>query len=76
MDERENYMFQIPTAKQLDSQVAAIEEMELSSKMPVIFEQAFPYRSKDAQDLELYNELSAISDEVITCRNSILSNIY
>lgn len=77
MDEQDNAMFQIPVSNLvLEAQKAAVEEMEVTPATPVVIEQAFPYRSKEAQDLELYNELSAVSDEVIACRNSILSNIY
>ena len=77
MDEQDNSTFRIPVSNLvLEAQNAAVEEMPVTPATPIVIEQAFPYRSKEKQELDLYNELSAVSDEVIACRNSILSNIY
>ncbi|MDO4220371.1 MAG: hypothetical protein Q4D22_04055 [Candidatus Saccharibacteria bacterium] len=77
MDEQDRSMFQIPVDRAvLAAQEAAIAELDITPATPVVFQRAFPDVSQKAQDLEVYNELSAVSDEVIACRNSILSNIY
>ena len=77
MDEQDNSTFRIPVSNLvLEAQKAAVEEISVTPVTPIVIDQAFPYRSKETQDLELFNELSAVSDEVIACRNSILNNIY
>ncbi len=77
MDEQDRAMFQIPVDRAvLAAQAAAVSELTMTPATPVVIAQAFPDRSQKARDLELYNELSAVSDEVIACRNSILNNIY
>ena len=77
MNDQEDSMFHIPVSTLvLEAKKANIEEQKLTPVTPVVIEQSFPSYSKDAQDLALYNELSAVSDEVIACRNSVLNNIY
>jgi hypothetical protein len=68
-------MFHIPVSTLvLEAKKAAITEQVISPVTPVVIEQAFP--TQKSPELELYQELSAVSDEVIKCRNSILNNIY
>ena len=75
MNDQDESMFHIPVSTLvLEAKKAAVSEQTLTPVTPVVIEQAFPtYKSPE---LELYNELSAVSDEVIACRNSILNNIY
>ncbi len=77
MDEQDDSMFHIPVSNLvLEAQETTIEEVPVTPATPIVIEQAFPYRSKENQELDLYNELSAVSDEVIACRNSVLNNVY
>ena len=78
MDEQDDRsMFQIPVDNAVvAAQEAAIAELNYTPTTPVVIERAFPDQSQAAKDLALYNELTAVSDEVIACRNSILNNIY
>jgi len=61
-------MFKIPTSSSVaDVQQAKINTVEISSA---------PYemnnRNKNHKAFEFYNELTAISEEVISCRNATL----
>ena len=75
--QEDDSVFHIPVSTLvLEAKKAAIEEQKITPVTPVAIEQAFPAYSSNAPELELYKELSAVSDEVIACRNSVLSNIY
>ena len=75
MNDQDDSMFHIPVSTLvLEAKKAAITEQTITPVTPVVIEQAFP--TSKSPELELYNELSAVSDEVIACRNSVLSNIY
>ena len=77
MNDQDESMFHIPVSTLvLEAKKAAITEQTITPVTPVVIEQNFPAYSSNAPELDLYNELSAVSDEVIKCRNSILSNIY
>ena len=77
MNDQDESMFHIPVSTLvLEAKKAAITEQKITPVTPVVIERAFPAYSSNAPELDLYNELSAVSDEVIKCRNSILSNIY
>ena len=74
-NQEDDSVFHIPVSTLvLEAKKAAITEQKITPVTPVVIEQAFPTRQ--SPELELYNELSAVSDEVIACRNSILNNIY
>ncbi len=76
-EEQDQSMFHIPVSKlALEAQRAAIEEQKIDVTTPIVIERAFPSYSAASPETNLYNELSAISDEVIACRNSVLRNIY
>lgn len=64
----ENSMFKIPTSSSVaDIQQARINTVEISSA---------PYemnnQNENRKAFEFYNELTAISEEVISCRNATL----
>ena len=64
----ENSMFKIPTSSSVaDIQQAKINTVEISSA---------PYemnnQNENRKAFEFYNELTAISEEVISCRNATL----
>ncbi|MBR0134240.1 hypothetical protein IJM16_03160 [Candidatus Saccharibacteria bacterium] len=76
-NQEDDSMFHIPVSTLvLEAKKAAITEQTITPVTPVVIEKAFPSYSSNAPELDLYNELSAVSDEVIKCRNSVLSNIY
>ena len=76
-NQEDDSMFHIPVSTLvLEAKKAAITEQKITPVTPVVIERAFPAYSSNAPELDLYNELSAVSDEVIKCRNSILNNIY
>lgn len=77
MDEEEKSIFHIPSSTlALENERAYIEELAATPTTPAVIERAFPYNSKEAHDLKIYKELSAVSDEVMACRESILGNIF
>jgi hypothetical protein len=74
-NQEDDSMFHIPVSTLvLEAKKAAVSEQKITPVTPIVIEQAFP--THKSPELELYNELSAVSDEVIACRNSILNNIY
>jgi len=77
MNDQDDSMFHIPTSTLiLEAEKAVIEEQQITPTTPVVIERAFSSASSATPEIDLYNELSAISDEVIACRNSVLRNIY
>jgi hypothetical protein len=75
--QEDDSVFHIPVSTLvLEAKKAAITEQNITPVTPVVIEQAFPGYSSNAPELELYKELSAVSDEVIACRNSVLNNVY
>lgn len=76
-EDTNNSVYQIPTMGAVfDAQQVALDANPITPDTPVVIAQAFPVVSEAIQDRAIYDELSAISDEVIACRNSILNNIY
>ena len=76
-EDTNNSVYQIPTMGAVfDVQQVALDANPITPDTPVVIAQAFPVVSEAIQDRAIYDELSAISDEVIACRNSILNNIY
>ena len=67
MIEEEGAVFHLPT----QSTTAAIETV---ASQPLQYSQSFS-ASEKISDQALFDELNAISEEVITCRNHILSKI-
>ena len=77
MDEQEKTFFHIPSsALAMQNERLQAEELAAMPVTPAVIERAFPYSPKESQNLKIYNELSAVSDEVMACRESILGNIY
>ena len=77
MDEQEKNIFHIPSpARFWQNERVQAEELAATPVTPAAIERAFPYKPKESQNTKIYNELSAVSDEVMACRESILGNIY
>lgn len=53
------------------AQTAPVQTVPVSSFVPVQYATSASY-----DDKKLYVELSAVSDEVLACRNKVLNNIY
>ena len=53
------------------AQTAPVQTVPVSSFVPIHYSAKATY-----DDKQLYKELSAVSDEVLACRNGILNNIY
>ena len=76
-EDTSNSVYQIPSMGAVfDAQQVALDANPVTPATPIVIDKAFPVVSDAIQDRALYDELSAISDEVIACRNSILNNIY
>ena len=68
-EEKINAVFQIPTnGAVVDAKVAVIKAASVKPA-PVQLE-------SDPSDAKLYQELSAISEEVIKCRQSVIAHTY
>ncbi len=77
MEELDNSVFQIPVSGAVvEAQQVSLDANPVTPETPIVIAQAFPVKSDFIQDRAIFDELSAISDEVIECRNSILNNIY
>ena len=77
MEDLENTVYQIPTSGAvMDAQQVMLDANPVTPETPVTIAKAFPTVTESIQNRAIFDELSAISDEVIACRNSILSNIY
>ncbi|MBQ9684089.1 hypothetical protein IJV57_01255 [Candidatus Saccharibacteria bacterium] len=53
------------------AQTTPVQTVQVSSMVPVHYSAKATY-----EDKKLYKELSAVSDEVLACRNAILNNIF
>ena len=77
MEDYENTVYQIPTSGAvMDAQQVALDANPITPETPITIAKAFPAVNESIQDRAIFDESSAISDEVIACRNSILNNIY
>ncbi len=67
MFEEDSAVFKLPTS-------VTTETIETVAAQPIQYSQSFSASDK-ISDQALFDELNAISEEVITCRNHILSKI-
>ena len=67
MFEEDSAVFKLPTS-------VTTETIETVAARPIQYSQSFSASDK-ISDQALFDELNAISEEVITCRNHILSKI-
>lgn len=61
----------IPSPAVSAAQTTPVQAVEASSFVPIQYAAKVSY-----DDKMLYKELSAVSDEVLECRNKILNNVY
>lgn len=74
MDENYNATFHIPTKAPLEvADAEIVHAVSINRDTPI---EVFGGVTSKNENLAIYNELSAVSEEVIKCRQDALANIY